>query len=625
MKSVQRLAVAILLASLCLAAPASAGLGDCGQPVSSTANPLVSDAAAILRTAVGRVTPCDAERCVCDVNGIGGINTADALAILRLAVGHSVELACDCGPFDEACTSVSFTVTGSELDFGWTGLAHDQELWRAEVFSARIKRTCSTTSSIECVRDADCPSEETCEATCDCPRAGTCEFSGLTQETYCRNDLDACETNADCDFDFPCLPLFGPPLPLSAGGTPMCITSFFETPLVGSFNAGSGQLEYSMTLRSVIALGLTIHQPCPRCGHPDESPQIGQQFTCEGGLRHGETCRVDGITAAFGGTSFDCPSQLVGDANPQHIVVPVRQVTTGTISKTAQLPCKSFGVLGNPTVPGSNPKCTDKLSSTDPICTSNADCRRCAGDVAISCSSNSDCTGNGLCAEAPDQPVTCGFWCQCGFCDQNPSLPCFDDSECPSGQTCQAGTGAPISGNVGQSRPNDCSQDNFICGGGDEVEQCATTMRSTCSGQPYRMCVADEDCQSFDAGTCEHEPRPCFESRITRSGASSPVGSYCWLENKACESNADCAGSDDVCVADAARPETVALLCVPATRSVALNAANGITGPAAVRLNTLVRTCRCGDGIVGCEEECDDGNSLAGDGCDDLCEEEAAP
>jgi cysteine-rich repeat protein len=32
-----------------------------------------------------------------------------------------------------------------------------------------------------------------------------------------------------------------------------------------------------------------------------------------------------------------------------------------------------------------------------------------------------------------------------------------------------------------------------------------------------------------------------------------------------------------------------------------------------------VLTCPCGDGEVGCNEECDDGNSTGGDGCDDTC------
>lgn len=32
----------------------------------------------------------------------------------------------------------------------------------------------------------------------------------------------------------------------------------------------------------------------------------------------------------------------------------------------------------------------------------------------MTCTHNSDCAGKGACAEAPDQPVTCGYWCRCG-------------------------------------------------------------------------------------------------------------------------------------------------------------------------------------------------------------------
>jgi cysteine-rich repeat protein len=36
-------------------------------------------------------------------------------------------------------------------------------------------------------------------------------------------------------------------------------------------------------------------------------------------------------------------------------------------------------------------------------------------------------------------------------------------------------------------------------------------------------------------------------------------------------------------------------------------------------LKTFTHYCRCGDGVVGCVEECDDGNQGNGDGCDQIC------
>ena len=38
------------------------------------------------------------------------------------------------------------------------------------------------------------------------------------------------------------------------------------------------------------------------------------------------------------------------------------------------------------------------------------------------------CDGS-VCLAAPDQPVSCGFYCHCGFCDDDPNFPCFGDED----------------------------------------------------------------------------------------------------------------------------------------------------------------------------------------------------
>jgi cysteine-rich repeat protein len=50
-----------------------------------------------------------------------------------------------------------------------------------------------------------------------------------------------------------------------------------------------------------------------------------------------------------------------------------------------------------------------------------------------------------------------------------------------------------------------------------------------------------------------------------------------------------------------------------------MNDAAGLAGPAALTLKTAVRIHRCGDANLGGTEECDDGNSVNGDGCDEIC------
>lgn len=644
---------ALVLGGFMLGSPglAQAGNGDCAQPVSSGDNPLASDAQAILRKAVGQSVPaCDAKPCICDPAAPHpGILASDAQLTLRKAVGQDVELDCQCdpGPGGPPCTSARLTtLVGSDLDSGWTGLAHDSEVVVGASITARVKRECSgAPADTECKQDADCPEGQTCEATCDCNGDKSCEVTGPTHDRVCLNDLKPCEatvcfvsgnatetpcaSDSDCETGtcsgsttcapgVECVNTFGPPLPLASGGTPVCVITYFAGPLTGTADSGTGQGVASADLRSRIYLGNAgLEKPCPVCGSPAQNPEVGDVFTCDGGQFSGAACTVEGVTEDFGGTSSSCPP-TPGQFNSS-LAIRFQEITTGTTTKTAGLPCKFFGFTGNPLVPGSNPKCLDKNGFSDPVCTSNADCTRCTGDPTITCATNGDCTGNGTCAEAPDQPVTCGFWCNCGLCDNNPLLPCFEDADCPGEQTCDQGLGSGTQATAPQSKNNNCSSDKFICGVGEE-ERCENTFQGTCSGAGYRTCEVDGDCAVFDAGTCVINTRACFEPRITRSGVPSPLGTYCAFEDKTCTSNADCTGTDDFCVEDSSRPVTAALFCVPTSASSAVNSAGGIMGPGAVLLNSLLEVCRCGDGEIGCDEECDDGNTTNGDGCDDLCE-----
>jgi hypothetical protein len=600
----------------------------CGAPLFDGIQdgPLTSDALAVLRAAVGLVVPgCSGEKfCLCDVDCNGMITTADALRVLRRAVGQPVELTCCCAiPGCLACTSAEiFVRPGSELDYGWTGVAHNSDLIEGASITVRVKREC-TGNGAECEHDDDCTGNGTCEPTCNCIDDVTCEVTGPTHERRCVNDLSKCMTNSDCDLGISCVHFFGPPLPLSSGGTPVCIVNRFDGPIEGTANSDTGESSISTNLTSRVLLGIALDKPCPRCGALAQNPRVGDTFTCDGGVRNGEPCTVGGVSSDFGGTSADCPPS--GSAVGSDLPIRLANMTTGTTTKTAQLPCKFFGFRGNPTVPDSNPKCLDRTSMEDPVCASNADCRRCTEDIATPCTGNGDCMGKGFCGEAPDQPVTCGYWCNCGFCDNNASLPCFQTSDCSEGQACVAGGGTGTQLNAPQQRPNDCSGDNFVCGGAAS-EQCATTEKSSCSDQPFRGCESNEDCGNFQAGICNFEPRPCFESRITRTGSPSPLGTYCAFGDKPCATNADCAEVEtDYCAPDSARGESVALFCMPATSNSAVNSAGGITGPAAVRFRSFTQVCRCGDGVVGCDEDCDDSNAIPGDGCDELCQHEVVP
>lgn len=520
------------------------------------------------------------------------------------------------------CCSGTLTVqSGSEFSWGWTGIAHHNDLFFGNSIGFDILRRC-TDDHAPCRENSDCANNN-CIASCNCSQDTSCEISGPTNGARCHTTLASCTTNTDCDVGTSCAVPFGPPLPVSAGGTPLCMTSFFDSPLTGTLDSATGEISAAMNLKLRMYLGILQAQPCPRCGKVADQPKVGQQYTCEGGALPGAACTVDAVSPAFGGTSYGCPPSLGGNITGSGLAMRLGELTTGASTRTAQFPCANFFFTQNPLKPGTLPKCTDKTAAADPVCTSNADCMRCTGEPTIACTNDGQCSGKGSCEQAPEQPVTCGYWCHCGFCDNDPNLPCFETGECPDGQTCVAGTGSSGANNSPQSKPNDCGMDKFICGMENSAE-CANTIIGRCSLESFRMCTVGSDtCETNGAGVCVPDPRSCFEPRIAVHGHPSPLGSYCAIERKSCAANIDCAGSGDSCLSDALIPEMVAPFCSPATSNNFLNSILGVTGPATLDFKGLVEISRCevpggcGDGVVDESESCDDGNStfVSGEYC----------
>jgi hypothetical protein len=523
---------------------------------------------------------------------------------------------------------------GSSLDVGFRGFAHDMALPSGEGFGFSILHRCSGDDD-PCVTDGDCSGEQQCLATCDCVGDTTCEIAGPVGQKRCITDLVECDSNDHCDAGVTCAAMIAPPFPRSIAGVPTCSITHFEQSLDGTIDVATGEVELAANLRSRVHLGIAVDQPCPRCGPDEQDPDVGESFTCEGGTRDGESCQVHAVTDRFGGTSYDCPPSLNSNVSGPGIAIRLDELTTGTAERTAALPCRQFGLRGNPLTPDSNPKCSDQNEAEDPVCASNADCRRCTLDVTVACTSDTDCAeGKGTCEEAPEQPISCGFWCHCGFCGGQASLPCFDDSECFDGLTCDVTVGTGPASNAPQLLPNDCVEDRFVCGT-TEDELCATTTVGRCSDSGEDCDPENDECS---AGTCVAEPLSCFESRIVREGAASPLGSYCAFGGTACVSNTDCTGESDFCAADVLVPRLAGLYCEPGTASAVLNAVAGVTGPAALTWETRIRMCRCATEDAECEDvcsslpgcqsrpdgsECSDGDfCTVGDACQD---EECVP
>jgi len=600
--------------------------GDCGQPASNGPNPVATDCLYILQAAVGAQT-CD-PACICDLNASGPPpNATDALACLSASVGTPGLLNCVCDgpqPPPKNVCSVGELIAGagSDLDAGWNGAGHNASIVEGASVYIEVVRRCGGDGAV-CRLDSDCGGE-TCDLTCDCDSTTNteCEISGPVGNNRCLVAMQkSCTTNADCQASGDggqCVKFFGPPLPLSAEGTPTCVTTYFQEDIAGTADTATGQAEASAFLRSRVHLGITLPKPCPRCGSLAQNPEVGDTFTCDGGPRNGQSCTVQAVSPEFGGASTDCPPESNANVSGVGLAIKFNSVSTGTRAMDAVIPCGGSLAPLHPSNGGA--VCLDTFTP----CSTNADCQRCTESPTTACTSNADCTGVGTCAEAPAQPISCGVYCHCGFCDGDPDAPCNSDAECDAGQTCEQGSGA-----TQQLQGNKCT--DLTCGLGG-FEQCCsggpdcanpTALVGECVDQTYRGCSNNTDCTNAGAsGPCNLFNRPCFENQISRTGEPSPLGSYCTQDpNKAsCSSNADCAVGQ--CVPDSSEPTTVALFCVPPTASASINAAGGIPGPGAITFKSVILSYRCGNGVKEGPEQCDDGNNTNGDGCNEICQTE---
>jgi hypothetical protein len=140
--------------------------------------------------------------------------------------------------------------TVTELDSGWTGIAHDADV----------------TDGIVALADITCGTGPVC---------GQCDIAGINPEPRncrCANDnTKICnlpfEVDAtSCGAGITCNCYVGPPLALSAGNTPACIVNRLATDISGTVNVDEGSGETNLDLRSQVFLGEALNVPCPVCG-----------------------------------------------------------------------------------------------------------------------------------------------------------------------------------------------------------------------------------------------------------------------------------------------------------------------------------------------------------------------
>ena len=426
-------------------------------------------------------------------------------------------------------------VTVSELDTGWTGIAHD-----ADIIDQAV-----TVADLWCTGPA--------------PTCGECTIEGVNPEARncrCANDNRkicdqpfAADAN-DCEGDV-CNCYFGVPLPLSSGNTPACVVNRFRQDISGTVNVDTGAGETSVRLASVVYLGITTIEPCPSCGGTCTAP------VATAGL----PCAID----------LDCDVEL-GDGSGvcgNYDPVPddgIRQGTCRNGINNGQS-CDAGARHESFPAPGGASHSLDCFPDTG----KNVSGTGLRIDLDQGTSTKTLSVGGVPCGLLPYVQETCA----CGECSGNTSLACSSDADCAaaSAGTCRT---------VGQEgRPDQCSG-NGVCndiGGGEGLcdqgpvdSYCDGILRI--DGTGFLACLAQADCDAFPgglAGNCSlTKGRECFLDTIVAVGQADPIA-----------------------------PVGAAAFCIAKTSNTGINKVAGLPGPGrVVNQGTVMHFCASNPAVI---------------------------
>ncbi len=347
----------------------------------------------------------------------------------------------------------------TQLDAGFTGLGHRVDV--IDGFEGAVE--------LNCGGDGVCDVDPSCvKNNCRCSNSVTT----LCDEPFVV-DVDDCGAGT-------CQVFFGPPLDLSAAGTPTCVVNRIDA-LTGSVDLADGNSTTTVSNTSLVHLDEDgQNQPCPKCvGGSEAFGTAGfnndvRTGTCDGGVGYpsqGNACDANGFSSTFGLTSYDCPPN------------PGKNVSGAGLDITLVISDEPAD-LGTGTT-----SCGGALPGED------CHCRVCTLNTAVPCANNTDCTGVG---------------------------------------TCTGTTGASP-----QVLPNGCSSDSFTC---DPDGLCNIDATLFCDGflradgRGLYPCLNDASCVTIagecpggDCGLCTlSEPVPCLPDiinarNLTNSGSEHAV------------------------------------------------------------------------------------------------------
>jgi len=449
-----------------------------------------------------------------------------------LPPGTGGEFKCTC-----AAGELRTIYTNGELDNGWTGTSQNTS-------------TVDGTDADNLLFDCDGTTDTLCRVAG--PRPGLWGFR-------CQNDTrQHCDVDADCGpTGGRCVAFLGAPLPLSSGGVPVCVTTFFERPITGTIDVADGSTSTNSFLRSIVHLSSSIATPCANCTCTGIGCQntIGAAGTCSVGPAIGQACTIEGLSD-FGPVSRDCPP--VSSTNISGTGLDVRFVptTTGQSVLDANLSC---------TAPGFEQY--------------ECPCHTCGGGPTpgAPCRSDAECGAGGVCGAL-----------RCGTGSNNVGALCQDDSDCPPGAAGSCGrpglatkpNGCAL-GCDGGSNNNQACTTNAQCPGGQCVPLCRqiaglqTGMGQCtlgpsdghCSVESFRGCTTNLDCSPPPLGTCatcalgqvcQFNLRPCHVFPMQLQGDAQPFS-----------------GS-------VSNGLSVNTFCIPDTQSPAVNQTAGLPGEGAI-------------------------------------------
>ncbi len=554
---------------------------------------------------------------------------------------------CTCGNLSRMRLVSTMTTSekqGTDLDSGWSGSSHNSTVAEgAGYVTGREGCDCSQLEGNTCVGTTSdpvceaigyqmpvCSHDPTGDTRCDGHGDGNgvdnhvdcqiCDDFSANSGSWCSNEGDCqaqcytddgsvtgggCQRQTDCPAGSVCRGQCdrsqhciktpnGQPLPLSAGGSAVCVMSEFRQDAYGTQNIVTGEHATFIRLFSVTHLGLAPDKPCPVCGgfceggprgtsicegscstsgegcrFNDDCP-TGETCTtasadcpggfctlspaCRGGGNSDQPCRI-GAKSAFGTVSSECPPPAAKNISGLGLAINFWPSTSEAVAMPFNLPCSDVGYENyDCPCPDDGGRLT-RPNHCSFACDAGANYgQACAACSAVSVGLPTVCAGGAGAGAACDEDSDCPG----GTCSDNPTTCDGASDACPGGRC------VPLC----MTDPND-----------SEEGTCAAGAKYACNGEGhgFRKCtVYNEGTQTSceagtdgvlgtvddipGAGTCTAQPLGCFLPNVVTEGGDIYNGR-----------------------GDATHPRSTAVYCIPATNNDAINVTAGLGGPGRIR------------------------------------------